>query len=362
MSGENQCAQWEDVRTATQDREGGLWLASRARGLARWTGYGAWQHWGRRNGLESESVYPPPGFLRWWAIAAAGLLALGFAYALFRWRVRRLVRRQTWLETEVAARTRELMESRDRAEVISKAQGHLITNLSHELRTSLNGILGMTEVILAGNPDPESREALDIIRASAKSMATVVTDILDESALSAGVVRIEQVSFQLQEILNGALDPLQAAARQKGLDLSCSVDEAVPAALIGDPFRLRQVLANLAGNAVKFTEQGAVSVRVWKGEEDPDGRIFLWFEVADTGIGIAAELLRKIFEPFLQADVSLARRYHGLGLGLSISKALVEMMGGRLTVDSIPDKGSRFRFNLPTRAAGEEGMSRAAAK
>jgi len=232
------------------------------------------------------------------------------------------------------------------AEAVSAnlAKSQFLANVSHEIRTPMNGILGLAEVVLDGWPDPSHRQFMEIILASARSLHGLVNDILDFTKFESGKFSMEVTTFPLRQTLDEATQAMVVQAGAKGLALLCRIDPDVPDLLRGDPLRLKQVLLNLIGNAVKFTDQGEVSVQV-SVQRELDDAVVLHFCVEDTGIGIPADKQEMIFELFCQADGSTTRKYGGTGLGLTISRQLAELMGGSLQVASEEGRGSRFFFD-----------------
>jgi signal transduction histidine kinase/DNA-binding response OmpR family regulator len=247
------------------------------------------------------------------------------------------------LSEELEAKMSALTEARDEALQAARAKEEFLRNITHELRTPLTAIMGMTERCLDSVLTAEQREYLEVSKTALDSLLGLVNDLLDYSKLDAGKMRLEMIPFRLEDVINETVRTMSERARKKGLDLRYAIEPEVPEELVGDPGRLRQVLFNVTGNAVKFTQVGVVSIHVSK-LETLGGDILLRFSIADTGMGIQEDLQQAIFEPFTQADGSTSRKFGGTGLGLAISREIVDAMGGEMSVSSQLGVGSEFVF------------------
>jgi two-component system sensor histidine kinase/response regulator len=285
----------------------------------------------------------------WWSVTHTLYVFLGAVVAILlvvAWAViLRVIILKRRVADQIAVIRQQLAEAdrlKEKAEAASRAKSDFLANMSHEIRTPLNGVIGMTELAMSSS-GREQHEYHTLIKSSGEALLVILNDILDYSKIEAGKVTLESVDFSLEDVISTSIKSIAPSAHKKGLELTCYLEPNVPLNVIGDPSRLRQVLLNLAGNALKFTSEGEVGIRV-SVEKVSEARVQIHVAVRDTGVGIPTDKQRRLFQPFEQADSSTTRRYGGTGLGLAISARIVQLMGGVIWMESTPHKGSTFHF------------------
>jgi two-component system sensor histidine kinase/response regulator len=312
--------------------------------------------WGEKRASLSLHI-PPPWWRTWWFRSLMGLAFVGLIFGAYKVRVKGLERREKQLDALVQQRTAELRAANQRAEEATAMKSIFLANMSHEIRTPMNAVIGMAYLALKTPLSEKQRDYVNKIHNAGTSLLGVINDILDFSKIEAGRLDIEAVDFGLDDVIASATSIPAQKAQDKGLEFLAEVEKTVPQHLVGDPLRLGQVIANLIDNAIKFTEDGDVYLKV-ELLEQVGARARLRFSVKDTGIGMTPEQAAKLFQPFSQADMSTTRKHGGTGLGLTICRRLVKLMGGEIWLESEPGKGSTFLFTVSVGVAAGPARSR----
>ena len=313
--------------------------------------------------ISEEGTYTftinPPLYATWWAFILYGILAIAFIYLIVRMNANRLRKRNIALEATIQDRTHEILEQKDQleetneqlrvakeqAERSEKFMEQFLANMSHEIRTPMNAVMGMTHLLLDTKLDERQQKFLNTIKYASDNLLVIINDILDLTKIEVGQMTLEEIPFRLSKVADGVVNTVLLKAEEKGLKLIVDYDENLPPVIYGDPFRLNQILLNLVNNAVKFTEEGYVRLAMRLLEREDD-QVFIRFQVEDSGIGIPEDKLDDIFQSFKQASAETTRKFGGTGLGLTISRHLVELQNGQIDVDSEEDEGTTFGFNL----------------
>jgi signal transduction histidine kinase/CheY-like chemotaxis protein/ligand-binding sensor domain-containing protein len=307
---------------------------------------GAWN----KTGATVKIIITPPFWLTWWFRTIAVLSIIGGIFMFYRFRTRNIKKQNRKLEKQVAERTLEEKQARREAEEANKAKSEFLAIMSHEIRTPMNGVIGMASLLSQTALTEEQKEYTNTIMSCGDGLMHVINDILDYSKIGSGKMELEQNDFDLRSCIEESLDIFAAKAAQAGLDLVYQIDSSIPAQIVGDQLRLRQVLLNLVSNALKFTAKGEIFLSVDLVKTELNGQMEIKFAVKDSGIGIPSEKLERLFKSFSQVDSSTTRKYGGTGLGLVIADKLVALMGGSFVVASKENEGSTFSFTIRTRA------------
>jgi len=295
--------------------------------------------------IEYPFIIRPPLWFTWWAIASYVIFLGLFVWLLIRWRVSLVKKQNNYLENLILIRTKELDDSRKIAEQATIVKSQFIATMSHEIRTPLNAITGLTHLAINASPSLKQSDYLQKINRSANTLLSLINDILDFSKVEAGKMQIENVNFDIEIVINTVIVLNAQLAYDKKLEFVVNISPEVPKQLIGDPLRIGQVITNLVSNAVKFTSAGDIIIQIDVGKRISDSEIVLQVVIKDTGIGIMKDEIQFLFDEFIQADSSITRKYGGTGLGLTISKMLIEMMGGHIWVESELNVGTSFYFD-----------------
>ena len=290
-------------------------------------------------------IVDPPSWKTWWIYSICIIVIGIFIYYVIRKRISDAAVDQRILREKVREKTRELESEKERAEYSEKVKEQFLANMSHEIRTPMNAILGMTRLLLEKEPRTDQLKYLNSIKHASDNLLVIINDILDLSKIEAGKINLESIPFDIRNEIKSVFETMKVNADDKNLELKTDIENTIPKTIIGDPYRLSQILLNLTGNAIKFTEKGSVTIKTTAAMQGE--KVLLTFSVIDTGIGIAKDKLDYIFDMFTQETSSTTRKFGGTGLGLAICKKLIELQGGAISVDSEAGKGSVFSFTLP---------------